>query len=86
VYAALDTLARQGGKNSHSQVQGGKDRRCGRAKAERFSGFPENSYKGLPKGDRIPYKSCVDEEWAKENKYTALEDPPHYRPAKRELT
>ncbi|KAF8180757.1 hypothetical protein K438DRAFT_1768297 [Mycena galopus ATCC 62051] len=76
VYGALDTLARKALVDAQHNVQGGKDRRRGHGKAERFRGFVENAYKGFPKGSRIPYKSCINPAWAEKEGYTGSQDDP----------
>jgi hypothetical protein len=78
VYGALDTLGREAKVARRRHVRGGKDRRRGRNGADRFPGFPENTYKDGPKGKRIPYKSCVNPEWAEKNDYAPLADPENF--------
>ncbi|KAJ6450695.1 hypothetical protein C8R47DRAFT_1260659 [Mycena vitilis] len=79
IYAALDTLARAAHSDDHQYVQGGRDRRRTVQHTVRFPDFPQNSYKGHPKGIHVPFESCISETWAsQQSEVTHLEDPDNF--------
>ncbi|KAJ7629798.1 hypothetical protein DFH06DRAFT_1140987 [Mycena polygramma] len=76
IYGALDTLTRAAQSDDHQYVEGGRDRRRTVRHTVRFPDFPQNSYKGHPKGIHVPFESCISETWAsQQSEVTHLEDP-----------